>query len=282
MRVSGQTTVTLTAGQAVDSDANGKLSNPHPIQSDPQDPYPLETQCSKAATANNNAGTAQTTNGQGLTTGQTSTVGYDSPGGNLTVAFCYPGSLMSLTVTDPNGGRHTAQGPPPLFVRISGGPPGHYTAVVRAVQVPAGGEPFAVTFATNAVCATGNVDTGGVVRETLSNAQLAQSLAQSGVSGITIQVQGVSNSSARIYYYSNIGGVELSWTIDFYAATPNLGWVLTQVTIRGVNLTTQVVSRLTAAGASISSIPADFSVDRVYSCVGSEGDMMVIEGHRPQ
>jgi len=56
--------------------------------------------------------------------------------------------------------------------------------------------------------------------------------------------------------------------------------VLTQITIKGINLTTQVVSRLTASGASISSIPTDYIVDRVYSCVGPEGNAMVIEGHR--
>ena len=93
-------------------------------------------------------------------------------------------------------------------------------------------------------------------------------------------MQGVSSTSARLYYYSNIGGTEISWTIDFYAATPNLGWVLTQITIRGINVTTQVMDRITSAGASVSSIPTDYVVDRVYSCVGSGGNMMVIGGHR--
>ncbi len=98
---------------------------------------------------------------------------------------------------------------------------------------------------------------------------------------MTLAVQGTSPTSARVYYYSSIGGMTISWTVVFYAATPNLGAVITQVTVRGINITTQVVSRLTsAAGSSITAIPSDFTVDRVYSCKGPQGGMMVIEGHR--
>ena len=131
--------------------------------------------------------------------------------------------------------------------------------------------------------AGGNVDTGAVVRETLSNSQIAGALAESGSTGITLQVQGTSPTSARIFYYSNFGGVPISWTIAFYAATPNLGAVITQVTVRGINVTTQVISRLGSLGAnSITSMPTGFIVDRVYSCSSPGGDgMMVIEGHRP-
>jgi hypothetical protein len=30
----------------------------------------------------------------------------------------------------------------------------------------------------------------------------------------------------------------------------------------------------------VTAIPADYTVDRVYSCTGPGGGMMVIEGHR--
>jgi hypothetical protein len=119
------------------------------------------------------------------------------------------------------------------------------------------------------------------VRETLSNSQIASALARSGSTGITLQVQGTSATSAHVVYYSNVGGLEISWTVDFYAATPNLGAVITQVTVRGVNVTTQVVSRISAISGSITAIPAGFTVDRVYSCATATGDnMLVIEGHR--
>jgi hypothetical protein len=280
--VAGTTTVNLSAGQQIDADANGRLSNQRAVQPDPQDPYPLTAQCSAAAAAGNNSGTVQSSGGESLTNGQTAESDYNSPGGNLTLAFCYPGSLMKVAVTDPAGRVLSRQGAPPLVVKIANGPPGVYKAVVTALNVPAAGEAYSLSFATDAACAAGNVDTGAVVRQTLSNSQIANALQQAGSTGISLQVQGTSANSARIFYYSNVGGVPLSWTIDFYAATPNLGAVITQVTVRGLNVTTQVVSRLSSLGAnSITSMPTGFIVDRVYSCNGPGGDgMMVIEGHR--
>jgi hypothetical protein len=189
---------------------------------------------------------------------------------------------MSVTVTDPSGTQYARQGPPPITLKIANGPPGLYKAVVRAINVAAGGEPYAVAFATDAPCVSGNVDNGTVVRETLSNSQIANALAQAGSTGVSLQVQGTSASSARLVYYSNLGGLPVSWTIDFYAATPNLGAVITQVTVRGINVTTVVISKLTSLGGnSIASIPSGFIVDRVYSCNTPTGDgLMVVEGHR--
>lgn len=279
--VSGATKATLTAGQQIDADANGRLSNQRAIQPDPQDPYPLTAQCSRTAATGNNSGTVQSSGGEALTIGQTAESDYNSPGGNLTLAFCYPGSLMKVSVTDPTGRVFARQGAPPLVVKIPNGPPGVYKAIVTALNVAANGEAYSLAFATDATCAAGNVDTGTVVRQTLSNSQIASALAQAGSTGITLQVQGTSSTSARIFYYSNLGGLPLSWTIDFYAATPNLGAVITQVTVRGVNVTTQVISRLSLGGNSITSMPTGFIVDRVYSCGTPAGDdMMIIEGHR--
>src|SRR4029077_1929716 len=205
---------------------------------------------------------------------------YDSPGGNLTIAFCYPGSLMSVTVTDPIGTSHSAQGKSPLVIKIVNGPPGRYKAVVQGIDVPGAGEPYAVSFATDASCVAGTVDTGTGIRETLSNAQIAQALSQSGApAGITLQVQGTSPNSARLFYSSNFGGAGVLWTIDFYAATPNLGVTLTQLTVNGINITTKIVPRPPAATGQ-SGVSIDFIVDRVYSCVGPDGGLMVIEGHR--
>jgi hypothetical protein len=278
--VRGTTTVQLTAGQQIDVDANGRLSSQRVVQADPQDPYPLAAQCARAVSNGTTAGTAQTSTGESLANGQTAEVAYDSPGGTLSVALCYPGSLMTLTITDPSGVQHsTRQGSRPVQLNLAGSP-GRYRATVRAVDAP-GGESYAVSFATNASCTPGNVDTGTVVRQTLSNSQIANALAEAGSTGITLQVQGTSPTSARIFYYSNLGGMPILWTVVFYAATPNLGAVITQVSVRGVNVTTQVVSRLSSFGDSITSIPSGFIVDRVYSCTGPGRDgMMVIEGHR--
>ncbi len=280
--VAGTTTVKLTAGQQIDADAQGRLSGQRAIQPEALDPYPLAAQCSTAASSGNTPGTVQSSSGESLTNGQTAESDYNSPGGNLTLAFCYPGSLMKVAVTDPAGNTYLKQGAAPLVVKISNGPPGIYKAIVTALNVPSTGEAYSLAFATDAACAAGNIDSGTVVRETLSNSQIASALAQSGSTGVTLQVQGTSPTSARIYYYSNLGGVPISWTIDFYAATPNLGAVITQVSVRGINVTTQVISKLSSVGGnSITSMPTGFSVDRVYSCSGPGGDdMVILEGHR--
>jgi hypothetical protein len=123
------------------------------------------------------------------------------------------------------------------------GTAGRWTAQVIAVDVsPA--EPWVVAFAADAACVAapqGGTDTGTFVRQTISTSQLSQGLQDS---GITLRVDGTSSNSARLYYYSNLGGTELSWTIVFYAATPNLGAVITQVTVRGINVTTRLLNYL--------------------------------------
>jgi len=246
---------------------SGKLSGQGPIKPEAQDPYALEAQCARAVSTGTNAGTVQTSTGDSLATGQTETVEYNSPGGVLSIALCYPGSLMSVTLIDPSGASHgTRQGAPPVQFNVNG-PPGRYRAVIRAISAP-GGEPYAVAFASNAGCSGEKVDTGTFVRETLSNDQISKGLQQAGV---TLQVQGTSNNSARLYYYSDLGGVPISWTLVFYAASPNLGVV---------NITTQLASRLPAGISQSLSVPTDYTVDRVYSCKGPAGGVMVIEGHR--
>ncbi|TME55662.1 MAG: FecR domain-containing protein [Chloroflexi bacterium] len=278
VKVAGSTTLTLAAGQEVDADANGRLSAPRVIQPDAQDPYPLAAQCARTVLSGTTAGTTQTSTGDSISTGQSSEVDYNSPGGLLSVALCYPGSFMTLTIIDPNGTAHSSrQSSRPVQGTING-PPGRYRAIVKAEDVP-GGEPFAVSFATNTPCVEGKIDTGGVVRQTVSNKQITDALSQSGATGISLAVQGTSPNSARIYYSSDLNGTPVSWTIDFYAATPNLGVTLTQLTVRGVNITTQVVSRLPQATGQ-TGVSIDFIVDRVYSCSGLGGLIMVIEGHR--
>ena len=274
--VTGKSKATLTAGQQIDAAADGTLSGNGPIKPEAADPYALEAQCARTVSAGTNPGTVQTSTGEGLATGQTAEADYSSPGGTLSIALCYPGSVMTVTIIDPAGVSHAyRQSSRPVQVTLSG-PAGRYRAIVRAEDVP-GGEPWAVSFATNSSCSAEAVDTGGFVRQTLSNDQLSQALASSGV---TLQVQGTSPASARVSYYSDLGGVPIAWTVIFYAATPNLGVVLTQVTVRGINLTTQVASKLSSVIGQSLSVPTDFTVDRVYSCKGSGGGVMVIEGHR--
>jgi hypothetical protein len=282
VKVTGKTSVTMTAGQEMDIDADGKLSSAHASTFDPTDPFPMAQQCSDAVSRGNNQGTSSASYGDAINNGQSAESDYYSPGGKLTVSLCYPGSTMAVTVTDPNGTRYSKQGSPPVTLSISNGPPGLYRAVVTAVSVPASGEAYSVGFATDAPCSSDSVDTGGVVRETLSNSQMSNALAEAGTSGVTIYVSGTSPTSARIVYYSNVADVPVLWIIDFYAATPDLGAVITQVTVHGLDVKTEVISTFSSFGGhSITSIPSGFVVDRVYSCAAANGDnLMVVEGHR--
>lgn len=273
---SGGRSVTVNAGQELSASASGTLGSVRPIQADPADAYPLITRCTnQVLSGSQTPGTLQVSSGDPITTGAAPEVDYDSPGGTLQVALCYPGSTMTLSIFSPDGTEHTSTS------RVVG-PAGRYRAIVHAVDVPKA-EAYIVAFATDAPCvaSTGGDSGGATVRETLSNTQIANALAESGASGITLQVQGASPTSAHVVYFSDVGGITISWTVDFYAATPNLGAVVTQVTVRGINITTQVMSRLSSVSGSITSIPSGFIVDRVYSCASASGDnMMVVEGHR--
>jgi hypothetical protein len=282
VRVSGKTARTLTAGQEIDADADGNLTDLRSNQFDPTDPFPMSQQCASAASGDNNPGTVDSSSGDALTDGQSAESDYYSPGGNLTMTFCYPGSLMSVTLTGPDGRVQSRQGAAPITIHVADGPPGVYKALVRAIDVAGSGEAYSVAFATDAPCAAGSIDTGGVVRETLSNSQIATALAEAGTNGVTIYISGTSPSSARIVYYSNLGGVPISWTVDFYAATPDLGAVFTEATVHDVPVTTGLASNLGfVGGRSITAIPSGFVVDRVYSCTTVSGDgLMVVEGHR--
>ena len=276
----GGRSVDVGPGRQITVSADGTLGPVTPITRDPQDPYPQAAACQSAVSGGTQSGTNQTTTGDSLATGQSAEVDYNSPGGAVTAAMCYPGSTMSLTLVDPNGAPHVVGTGSPARATISG-PPGVWKAIVHGDAVP-GGEAWAVSFATDAPCVAANVDTGTVVRETLSSSQISSALAESGTSGVTIYVSGTSPNSARIVYYSNVGGVPISWIIDFYAATPDLGAVITQATVHGIDVKTEIISTFGGFGGhSITSIPSGFVVDRVYSCATAAGDnLMVVEGHR--
>ena len=67
-----------------------------------------------------------------------------------------------MTVIDPN--RRAVLEARPVSHHL-----GRCKAVALAINVAAGGEAYAIAFATDAPCSAANVDTGGVVRETLSD-----------------------------------------------------------------------------------------------------------------
>jgi len=278
VKIVGQTTLTLTAGQEIDADSGGRLSNLRSSQFDQQDANPLSFQCSQSASSGSTAGTEQTFNGDGLTAGQTAENDYYSPGGTLTMSLCYPGSLMGVTVTTPDGRVISRSGPPPVVIKVPSGAAGLYKAVVRAINVVAAGEPYSLAFATDAPCAPANIDDGTTVRETLSTNATSNLLSQTNIS---LQVVGTSATGATITFSAKWNGVPITWTAAVTAGTPNLKIVITSFTFNGLDVTTNVASWLSSHGISLNALSAGFIVDRVYSCAGANGDtIMVVEGHR--
>src|SRR5438309_4529814 len=133
---------------------------------------------------------------------------------------------MTLSLIEPIVTDHASRnGTSPVTGHVSG-PPGKWRAIVHAIDVSVA-EAYAVSFATDAPCSANNVDDGVVVRETLSSSQIASALADSGSTGVYLTVQGAFSTSARIVYCSDLGGVPISWMLDFYAACPDLGEVIT-------------------------------------------------------
>src|SRR2546428_13216874 len=128
---------------------------------------------------------------------------------------------MGVTVTDPLGGRRTAQGKSPLTIKTPNAPRGRDRAMVRGVDVR-GGEPHSVSFATDAACVEGNVDTGGGVLQTLSNSPISKGLSQSGGTGGTPQVPGAGPNSAPALFPSELGCDPGPRASGVHAHTPHL------------------------------------------------------------
>src|SRR5439155_27036437 len=128
--VAGKKKAQGNAGQEVQAHANGTLSAVRPIRPDPLDPYALTAQCARAVSLGTTSGTLQTTTGEPISSGQTAEVDYQSSGGVVIVALCYPGSYMYLSVIDPNGVVHdNRNGASPVMGNLHG-PPRRYRAVM--------------------------------------------------------------------------------------------------------------------------------------------------------
>lgn len=280
--------VTLTAGQQVTIAANGTIGTPTPIAPDPTDPFTAWIGSENAATAGNQGGSLQTAQSSAPlgTAGATADTGaYAFAGGDLTATLSYPGSMMKLQVINQAGQVvGAAQGPPPVVVKIPSAPAGMYKGRVTGVILDHGPEPWSVSFASNAPCSAsqppaGTVPAGTPVRVTIDDTQLALAVSQSGLNNSSIHIQ-PTNGGAIVTGNIRSAGASLSGTVLIYAAPPGLGVTIASASVNGISVTAQ----LSAAAAqlnnqALSSLHSGFLVDRVYSCKGPQGGMMVIEGH---
>ena len=181
----------------------------------------------------------------------------------------------------------SAQGPPPVVIKIPNAPPGTYKARMTALILDHGPETPSVTFASNAPCTSNQAPGGAVapgtpVRVTISDSDLNQVLAQAGagvVGSASVHIQ-PSTGGAIVTGSVSTSGLTFSGTALIYAAPPGLGATIASASLNGITVTSQAAAQLAQiSGHTLDSLHTGFTVDRVYSCKGPQGGMLVVEGH---
>jgi hypothetical protein len=279
--------VLVPAGQQADASPSGVVSKPVPITPDPADPFTLWLASEEAAKAAGQPATAQTSFDQtALGTGQTAAQpDYNSAGGEVIGELAYPGSAMTLIITDPNGAVHqssvSSSGPAGkvVLVDIPNAPGGAFKVEVRGDNVNPS-EHFSVTMVTKFVCAAKQVTQGGFIRNVLSANEVSNALIQSGASSARIRFSGASAGGANIEASLAFSGVSASGAALVYAAGAGaVGAAVTEAQVNGIDLKQQITSAIAQAGGhNLDALSIGYQVDRVYSCAAGNDTFLVIEG----
>jgi len=270
LHVSGTNAADLGAGQQTAVAPNGTVGAPAPLQEDPNDIFTLERRAAGAQTGNlgsvqvdeNSAGPGQAVQARP----------YGHPGGDLSAVLAYPGSLMRLDLSGPNGFHASQAVAPPIKITVPNAPPGVYTATATALDVPAAGENLVLSLGNNLACKPGTVEQGGARRYALAAADVAAQLQKAGISGATVSVQGTSPTGVTVSADGSLKGARLSFAAVALAAPPNLVVVPTRVSAAGFPVAATRLAGI--VGVNLRSIPVGFQLDRVYTCPG----VMVLEG----
>nr|MDQ6919792.1 hypothetical protein [Candidatus Dormibacteraeota bacterium] len=284
---SGSGGVDVLAGQQADASSSGAIGKAVPITADPADPFTLWLASEEAAKSAGQPATAQTTFDQTpIATGQTaSQPDYDSAGGEVIGELAYPGSAMTLVITDPSGKVHESSAATSgaagklVHVDIPNAPGGAFKIQVRGDNVNPS-EHFSVTMITRFVCAATQVSQGGFERNVLSANELATSLNQSGASSVKVRFSGASAGGATIEASGSYGAISASASAIVYAAGGgNVGVAVTSGQLNGIDVKQQITSALAQAGGrNLDSVALGYEVDRVYSCSAGNDSYLVIEG----
>jgi hypothetical protein len=279
--------VLVPAGQQADASPSGVVSKPVPITPDPADPFTLWLASEEAAKAAGQPATAQTSFDQtALGTGQTAAQpDYNSAGGEVIGELAYPGSAMTLIITDPNGAVHqssvSSSGPAGkvVLVDIPNAPGGAFKVEVRGDNMNPS-EHFSVTMVTKFVCAAKQVTQGGFIRNVLSANEVSNALIQSGASSARIRFSGASAGGANIEASLAFSGVSASGAALVYAAGAGaVGAAVTEAQVNGIDLKQQITSAIAQAGGhNLDALSIGYQVDRVYSCAAGNDTFLVIEG----
>jgi len=279
--------VNVSAGQQADASPSGAVTKAVPITADPADPFILWLASEEAAKAVGQPATAQTSFDQTpIATGQTATQpDYNSAGGEVIGQLAYPGSAMTLIITDPSGKVHQStasiSGPAGklALVDIPNAPGGAFKVQVRGDNVNPS-ENFAVTMITKFVCSAAQPEQGGFVRHVLSANDLSNALVQLGASSANIQFSGASAGGANVELSGGFKGLAVNAGALLYAAgSGNVGIVVTQAQLNGIDVSQQITAAIaSAAGKSLDSLSVGYEVDRVYSCAAGKDTFLVLEG----
>ena len=289
LKGSNGSAVDVPAGQQADAATNGAVSRAVAITADPADPFTLWLASEEAAKSAGQPATAQTTfNSTALGTGQTaSQPDYNTAGGEVIGELAFPGSAMTLIITDPAGVVHqssvAASGPAGklVVVDIPNAPGGAFKIKVRGDNVnPA--ENFTVTMVTKFVCAAKELAQAGLIRNVLSANDTRDALVQSGASGVSIRFTGASAGGANVSGSGNFSGVSVAAGAILYAAGEgSIGIAVTQAQVNGIDLKQQITSAMAQAGGhNLDAVSVGYQVDRVYTCSSGKDSYLVIEGHQ--
>jgi hypothetical protein len=280
--------VDVSAGQQADASPSGAVTKAVAITPEPADPFVLWLASEEAAKAAGQPATSQTSFSQApITTGQTAAQpDYTSAGGEVIGELAYPGSAMTLIITDPTGKVHqstaSVSGPAGKLavVDIPNAPGGAFKVQVRGDNVNPS-EHFTVTLVTKFLCAATQSSDAGYVRNVLSANDTRNALVKSGASNVRIRFSGASAGGANIEGSGGFSGVSVDAAAILYAAGGgNVGIAVTRARLNSIDVKQQLTSAIARAGGkNLDSLSIGYQVDRVYTCVAGNDSFLVLEGH---
>ena len=270
----GTGSVTINAGEQAQANPDGSLSQPIPIQPDPDDPFGPAVLASAAVEVGTTPGTEQDYIGAPIHNGERQQYTYAYAGGSLVKASLgYPGSAMKLTVRAPDGQAYVGTGAPPITVVVNNAPAGIYTILVDGVSGlgSIGEEPF-LAVASVESCVSADIDQNGAIHRGYTAQDLVQAVRQSGqASGLTnlsLSISANSAAGAIITGSGSYNGVGWSGSVVLVARNGSLAIQPVSGSMFGISVPArQVVQQIAQiVGADPSDISPGFSVDRLFTC----------------
>ena len=281
----GQNNVTIHAGDQATATPGGQITINGPIAPESQDPFIPERNAEKAVNNDNTTpGSGQTFTGPPMHDGDKQSYGYDyAGGGDADFAVAYPGSVMGIQVTLPDGtlqpaglGNYALGNPAEVLVLDA--PAGHYIITIFGVSgLGTNGEIPTIAMASKEPCKSTDIDKNGAVRHGYTEADLANQVHVSGLSGLTVHIQGTSVAGAIINGSASFNGVPVTGAGVVFATAGNVGIIPVSATLFGVAIpASQAAGTISnALGKDISSISVGYHVDRLFTCPG----VLMIDGH---